>query len=290
MIVRLGSLQKQLSSLKSQAIDTFSRKAIDRASHALADTANPLRLNFFSTAMRILFEHMMGKLSPLDEVSRSPWFKPEQENGNPTRWQRIIFAIQGGFTDVFVTDQLGVMVAPLRKKLLAAVDDLSKNVHGREDTMIDDLEEQNARAALAVTALQNFLTAYHDCRSAIVAPIQEHLDRVAVDALISEALLEVDELAPHHSVDEIYVENVSVATIKSDAIVYRVTGTVSVTLQWGSNSDLARGDGAELGQDFPFQCDIEVLLDDDPFDVGRGESTYFVDTSSWRDAMQPDEH
>ncbi|WP_342740023.1 hypothetical protein [Bradyrhizobium sp. B117] len=44
------------------------------AQHALADAANPLRLNFFSTAMRILFEHMMGTLAPVDQVVQTEWF------------------------------------------------------------------------------------------------------------------------------------------------------------------------------------------------------------------------
>lgn len=283
-------LKAQLTSLKPLAVDDFSRKAIDGAMHALADILNPLRLNFFSTAMRILFEHMIGKLSPLDEVKKCPWFKVEQDNGKPTRGQRIAFAIQGGLQDAFVKDELGVAVAPLRKRLLTAVDELSKHVHGREDTVVSDKPEQDRQAALAVAALQNFLTAYRDCRTAIIAPIQEHLDRAAVDALISETIQEVDELATHHSIDEVYVDHVEVAEIRAATILYRATGSVSVTLQWGSNSDLRRGDGAELEQSFPFRCDIEVDLDDDPFDVDRGESTFFVDTSEWRNAMQPDEY
>jgi hypothetical protein len=133
-----------------------------------------------------------------------------------------------------------------------------------------------------------FLGVMHDCRQAVLEPIAEALDSAAIDALLSETILDVDELASHHSVDEIYVGHVAVKTIGSDTITYHVTGSVGVTLQWGSNSDLRRGDGAELEQSFPFQCEFQVPVDD-PWELGLAEPIYGVDTSSWRDAMAPDE-
>ncbi len=68
--------------------------------------------------------------------------------------------------------------------------------------------------------------------------------------------------------------------IGPNTITYRVEGTISVSLQWGSNSDVRRGDGAELDDDFPFHCDIELPLGD-PWDLNEAETNYGVDTSSW---------
>jgi hypothetical protein len=118
--------------------------------------------------------------------------------------------------------------------------------------------------------------------------ISQELDDAAVDALITDTILEVDELATHHSVDEVYVDHTSVQSIGAHFITYRATGTVAITLQWGSNSDLRRGDGAEAGLSFPFRCDIQVPLDD-PLEVAAGEAEYVVDVSSWRDDMGPDD-
>jgi hypothetical protein len=282
------TLQERLLALKPKAIDAFSQLVIDGARHALADNLNPLRFNFFSTAVRILFEHMMGKLAPIDQVKQSAWFVAKKEDGNhPTKEQRIAFAIQGGLADSFVEDQLNVAVHPLRKKLINTVNDLSKYVHGREETIISGVEEQDSEAHKVIDAIHIFLATYHECRSAIIDPIQEQLDDAAIDALLSETIQEIDELASHHCVDEVYVDSVLI-DIGPTHIIYRVTGTVSVTLQWGSNSDRQRGDGAEIEQSFPFQCNIEVPLND-PWDLSLGETDYGVDTSKWRDAMQPDE-
>src|SRR5690349_364285 len=130
-------LNDQLTALKPKALDDFSRTTLTGAQHALADIANPLRLNFFSTAMRILFEHMIGTLAPVDQVVQSEWFVSEREDKLPTRWQRIVFAIQGGLSDDFVKNALQLDITPLRRKLIKAVDNLSKHVHGREDTIIE---------------------------------------------------------------------------------------------------------------------------------------------------------
>lgn len=60
----------------------------------------------------------------------------------------------------------------------------------------------------------------------------------------------------------IYVNGVKVAAIGAEIIVYLVTGSVEATLQWGSDSDLRRGDGADAGQSFPFECEFRLPLDD----------------------------
>jgi hypothetical protein len=282
------TLSAEVAALKVKVIDQFSRWAIDGAQCALKDEDNPLRLNFFATAMRILFEHSMDTLSPEDQVIAASWFKPERPDGKPTRRQRVTFAIQGGLSETFVKTRLLVDLRPLRARLLKSVDELSKHVHGRKDTIIRDRGAQEVVVSTIVTAMTEFVDAMHECREAVLAPITEALDDAAIDALLSETLLEVDELATHHSVDEVSVERITVHSIGSETITYRVTGSVEVTLQWGSNSDVRRGDGAELGQSFPFQCEFQLPVDD-PWDLDLAEPTYGVDTSAWTDAMGPDE-
>jgi hypothetical protein len=189
------SLNDQLAALLPKAIDAFSQSTITGAQHALADIANPLRLNFFCTAMRIMFEHMIGTLAPVEQVVQTEWFVSEREDNLPTRWQRIVFAVQGGLSDSFVRSTLQIDIAPLRKRLIKAVDNLSKHVHGREDTIIEGQVEQDAAASGAIEALGTLLDTYHECRKTILDAIQQELDDAAVDALITDTIGEVDELA-----------------------------------------------------------------------------------------------
>jgi hypothetical protein len=136
------TLSERVAALKLKTDNQFSVWAIEGALRALADNEKPLRLNFFSTGMRILFEHLMDTLSPEGEVVRASWFKPERDDGKPTRGQRIVFAIQGGLSETFVKEELKVDLPPLRKRLQTAFGELSKHVHGSEDTIIRD---QSAR-------------------------------------------------------------------------------------------------------------------------------------------------
>jgi Predicted pPIWI-associating nuclease len=282
------TLDEQLAALKPKATDAFSRSCLEGARLALANPDNPLRLNFFSTAMRILFEHMMDTRAPIDAVMQCTWYKPEKEDGKPTRGQRITYAIQGGLSEDFVTEQLHVDPQPLRRRLLDAVDECSKQVHGREYSVITDLGEQDAMAAATIAAVGGLLDALHFCRRAVLEPITESLDDAAVDTLLSESLVEVDELATHWSLQEVYVHETVVHAVGPDTITYRSSGSIDVILQFGSNSDVRNDMGAELPQTFPFTCDIVLPLDD-PWDLGLAETRCGVDVREWTDAMRPDD-
>ena len=81
------------------------------------------------------------------------------------------------------------------------------------NTIVLDYDKQDTIAGETVEAMGAFLDALHDCRKAVLEPMVEvYLDRV-IDALLSETILNVDELATHHSVDEIYVNDVTVQTM-----------------------------------------------------------------------------
>jgi hypothetical protein len=282
-MVTSPTVRETVAALKSKTFDDFSGCVIDGARRALADEANPLRLNFFCTAMRILFEHMMDTFAPEDEVIQCQWFKrKEGEKNKPKRSERILFAIQGGFSEEFVRQELRIDTSPLRSRLLAAINDLSKHIHGRENTIVLDARAQDTIGAATIAAMGGFLDAMRECRTAVLEPIAEALDKAAVDALITDTIGEIDELASHHSMEDVYVDDVIVQSIGANTITYRAKGAVSVVLQWGSNSDVSRGDGIELPQSFPFYCDIEVPLSE-PWELGVAETNYGVNTGDWRE-------
>lgn len=261
---------------------------MDGARRALEGHDNPLRLNFFSTAMRILFEHMMDTLAPIEDVMRCAWFKSEKGDGKPTRGQRIIYAIQGGLLDSFVAEKLEIDPGTMRKRLLDAVDECSKQVHAREHTIVTDAAQQDLIAAATILAVKSLLDATQSCRATILEQIEDSLDEVAVDALLSETIVEIDELATHHFIQDICVGKVVVHAIGPEIITYKSKGSIDVILQFGSNSDIRNDMGAQIPQTFPFSCDIGVSLSD-PWDLGDAELSYAVDVSSWRDAMMPDD-
>src|SRR6202034_1845947 len=209
MEIRQDPLKERVEALGLKLPDKFSGWAIEGALRALKDQDNPLRLNFFSTAMRILFEHTMDRLSPRDEVRKTSWFEPEVEDGKPTRGQRMKFAIHGGLSEEFVKERLKVDPEPLRKRLVHSFSELSKHIHSREDTIVLDQKEQAEFAAGTVSAMEDFITTISECREAVLRPVADALDEAAVNALLSATIMEVEDLAPHFSVDELYTEAIT---------------------------------------------------------------------------------
>ena len=273
-------ISDRVRQLGSHDADSFSALVIQGALHALSDKDNPLRFTFFAAAMRILFEHLMDELAPRDDVRACDWFRPETDDARPTRRQRIKFAIQGGLANRIVEEELRFESEPLKSALLSAIDRLSRHVHVREDTVVTDRAEQDCLALSTVEAMEEFLATAQHCRNAVLAPIADALDRPAVHALVSETIQALDELASHHSIGLIDVGEIEVARLGHQTVTYRVIGSIDVDLQWGSGSDLRRGDGAELSESFPFSCELTLPICQ-PWDLSLARTECDVDTREW---------
>jgi hypothetical protein len=263
--------------LRAKLIDDFSAQVLTGALAVLDAPTNPIRLNQFAAAMRELFGHTLHTLAPDENVTKCEWFEPEQGTNGPTRRQRAKYATQGGLSDAYIAE-IGMNVQHLHDVAIKAVDDMSKYTHVRPGTVIDNPDEIAAFVDGAMHALLGLFASFAECRSRVLDALSEEIDDKAVGALITETILDVDQLAPHHSVEEVYVEDTRVVSLTHDTIYFKATGTLVVGLQWGSNSDVSRGDGIELDDSFPFEVTMQSPIDDVS---SFYEVEYSVDTSSW---------
>lgn len=270
----------KFEALSLRAFDSFSKMALISASRVTSDLDNPLRFNQCCASIRILFEHIVGTLAPNDEVKNCKWYAPVEGREEPVRAQRIQYWIQGGLSDEYVSSELGIDMRPLRKRLLTAFDKLSKHVHARQDTILHDPIEIEAEQNQLAADIEELLDAYASCRLELMEPLLEALDEGAVDSLMAETIDSLDELATHHYIEEIYTGHTEVEAITSSAVRYRTTGSISATLQWGSNSDMRNDIGAQIEKSFPFGCSFEVPIED-PRDLSFAEIVSAVDTSEW---------
>ncbi len=227
---------------------------------------------------------MLHNLAPDDDVEQCSWFKPESVNGRPTRAQRQRFMIQGGLTDEYVVNELKLDVASLHKQLGRAVKTLNRATHIREGTIISDEAEVESLTNEIFAGFEALLDAVDHSRSQLMVAIDEAAVDEATDEVLSETIQTIDELATHHSIEEVYVDSVRTIRIDAHYVWYRATGTIAVKLQWGSNSDLRRGDGAVLPHSFPFECDIPASVKD-PTTFETSMTELRVDDGGWRDSM-----
>lgn len=266
----------------------FTRDAMLGAALALDQRENPLRLNLFATAIRIFLDHVMDALAPREQVEACSWFEPVEGQDKPVRKARLTYALIGGLTVEQIEKITGIDVKPLIKEVIGAYSDLNKQVHGREDTIVRDLDEQDAIAHDVLVALAALLEAQRDYRREIVDGIADALRSEVVERFTTETVGEIDILAAHYTVDWVGIDERHVVGITATHVEYEITGSVGVTLLYGSGSDRRQGDGAEIGEEFPIGMRFQVPVET-PQDIGEAEITGEIDTSAWFDNGDDDD-
>ncbi|MGB4074538.1 hypothetical protein [Pseudomonas sp.] len=267
----------------------FERELFTAALNNLADSSNPLRLNNFAYAMRELTRHVLHRLAPDESVRKCRWYRDESNGKNePTRRQRACYAVQGGLSDEYVQDILGLEVAEMHSRLSKAIRALSKLTHIEESVFALPEEVVQALSDDTVEAVAGLCNAILECRREIITALWEQIDQAAVEQLLSETLLAIDEIAPHHSIEEIYTDRIEIISITHDQVNFVAEGSVTAGLQWGSNSDIRRGDGITGTEDFPFTCQLWSPVEA-PDEVETSEEGPAVDTSSWWDGYYDEE-
>lgn len=263
--------------LRRNLVDDFSQHVLTGAIRVAKDSENPIRLNLFSAAIRELFAHTLHTLAPDSNVKSCSWFAPEPNTKGPTRRQRAKYATQGGLSDEFIAEA-GVDVAHLHDDAIRAIDELSKYTHVRPGVLIDDQQEINRFVEDALTALLGLFDSFDECRGTVVQALYDHIDEAIVDEFIRETLESIDELASHHTIEEVAVEDMAITSLTDSAVEFKVRGSLGVELQWGSGGDLRRGEGATMRQSFPFEVTMRSPV---------GKVTAFedvahtVDTRGW---------
>lgn len=272
-----------LAEIEKELCEGFERNLFRAAQSNLADQSNPLRLNNYSYAIRELTRHVLHRLAPDDYVISCPWYKNETDKEKGiTRKQRAYYAVQGGLENSYVENTLGLEVEDIHGRLVKAINNLSKLTHIEPNVF--DLPESDIEALVNETteSVYGFLTTIRDCRKMIIDSLWEHIDSAVIDEALRETIIAIDELATHHFIDEVYTDKVEIYEINHESIKFRAYGTIGCELQWGSNSDLRRGDGAVLPQSFPFACEL-ISPVGAPEEVETIEDSLGVDTSSWTD-------
>jgi hypothetical protein len=258
----------------------FTRDVLNGTSVVLADRDNPIRLNLFAVSIRILLDHLMDALAPRDQVEACRWFAYEEEQDKPTRRQRLAYALHGGFTSAEVKDLAQIDAEDLVDETTKAYRKLNKHVHGREETIVRNVDEQDVTIDLILGALADLLEAEQEYRREIVDGIADTLASEAVQQFLMETIEDLDIMATHHEIEWVGVDEQSVVGIDATHVEFQVEGSVGVTLLYGSSRDRRSGDGAEMSEEFPFEVRFKVGVDH-PHDLSRAEITKNVDTAAW---------
>ena len=247
--------------LSESLIDDFSRQVLTGALQVVRDGHNPIRLNLFAGAVRELFGYTLQTLAPDADVEKCSWYRQEPKTEGPTRRQRAKYATQGGLSDDYLAT-VGVELEHLNEKLIPAINRLSKYTHVRPGSIVTDNAEIEDFVREALAALQGLFASIKSCHEQVLLALDAHIDHELVSAFVLETLQELDDLATHHTIEDVYIQDLAIVKLDDKKVSFRVNGSLEVELQWGSGSDYRRGDGAKLSDSFPFSVTMSAPVDD----------------------------
>ncbi|PSV48306.1 hypothetical protein [Photobacterium indicum] len=244
--------------------------------------SNPLRFNNFAYSLRELLRHVLHRLSPDDEVSQCDWFKPDPTSSTEyTRQQRLKYAIQGGLSDFYVTKKLEMEeIDEVIKELLSIIKLLSGYTHIEPHTFDITESEVERLSTECLEATLGFVEKISETRNQVLGMLIDEIDSSLLDRIISESVTEIMELSTHQFIEDIYHDGAHVENIGPKSLILRVTGHLDCELQYGSGSDLRKGDGAVISTSFPFGGTIDVKFKA-PLGSVMEVDNLNVDTSNW---------
>ncbi len=269
--------------LKPRLANEFQRRLLDATMQSVQEASNPLRLNNFSASFRELFRHILVELAPDDEVKATSWFEPDQRNaGKVTRAQKVSYVVHGGLDPAYVENELVIDVTAERQALLKTIDQLNKFTHVNEGSFDSSPEDVERQAIAVCEALKSFLNCADGARKLLCGRVEERVHDDVVSEAIGDTILSIDEIATHHSIEDVNVHEIEVTSMDHAEIQFTAYGSVGVELQWGSNSDVRKGEGAVFRDSYPLTCRF-ISKVNSPEELEMVEDSLCVDTSSWWD-------
>ena len=261
----------------------FEKNLLEAAIKNLEDEKNKLRLNNFAYAARELTRHFLKRLAPDKDVLGAPWFKVENESNpdEPTRSQRIKYAIQGYLNDDFLKNELHIDMAEVSKNLRKSINDLSKYTHVNPETFdVDEATIVDVSYNIMEDTLRFFMTvteAQIEVMNAVDACINEEM----ASQFYIETKDELDILASHYEVLGYRVTELTQLAKDDETITMEANGVVRVRLQYGSDGDMRRGDGYETIVKFPFTSTFVANYKNQEGDVHIESANVEVDNDSF---------
>ena len=260
----------------------FEKESLKASFKNLLDMENKLRFTGFSIGVRELSRNILVRLSPDEKVLKCKWYKSEikdKPNGI-TRGQRVIYAVQGGLNDTFVSKELGLDLVRLNKSVKEAIEILNKYVHVEESTFGLSETEIDKSVKIIIGAFLNLFLTIKECRETLILKLESSIDNTLINHVLIEVINEIDNLSTHHWIEDINSNQINISEIDSKNIILITNGTIDAKLQYGSSGDLRKGDGLEVYQSFPFKCLLKCNVNDIHLFEPEIE-TLEIDTKSW---------
>ena len=267
--------QELVERVRKRLPDDFSVRQLDGALQVLTQEDNPARANQSASSFRELTAHVLELMAPTADVMRCPWFRQDKNVEGPTRRQRALYTCRGGLSDEFLKTRLGIKPSELHAGLGDAFQELNKRTHVRPDTELKSEHEIDEFADAALVALDDLFVTIDEIKEKIAAALSRELNDEATGAFINQTVDELAIISGKYSTEGVLIDEAEVVSLDADAIRYRFTGWVNVSLMAGG-----KGDSVEFNESFPFECTTSAAAST-PAAFDSDQTEIKVDTTSW---------
>lgn len=257
-------MQEKLQKIRGILSDQFEIELFEASINCLNDTTNKIRYNNFAYSMRELSRHFLTRLAPDYNILACSWYHVVPGTNRPTREQQIKYSIQGGFENEQL-ESLGIEMESFSRstrEIVKSISSLSKYTHINPDIFNLSAFEVDKKTLEVLKSFETFVIAIEDCRSRLISCLESKLEHEALNAVVTSSFENIDSLAPHYSLEDVYIDNYYVEEITDQEIVVIVEGEIEVALSWGSNSERRNGDGHDVEDGFPFTTRIIYPIDE----------------------------
>ncbi|HEY1465068.1 MAG TPA: hypothetical protein VGF44_16755 [Terriglobales bacterium] len=255
------------SKVKARLTTDFHRSVFAAVIQSFEQSDNPLRVNNFATGLRELTRLVLDYCAAEKSIKQCAWYVEEKnENGNVviTRPQRIKYAVQAGLPDDFVASLL-VDVPETIRVFQDLIKRMNKLTHLTETTFGVDGAAADRFAHIALETFNMLLETIDDCRAQLHEAVEERAQDVLTDDMLEGTITALEEIATHYEIDDVNINQLKLHYMGPDEIVFKASGTVDCTLQYGSDSDVANDSGMRVDDHYPLTCefvaDISTPLD-----------------------------
>lgn len=133
---------------------------------------------------------------------------------------------------------------------------MNKLTHLTEDSFGIDGYAAGRFAGIALETFNLLLETIDDCRTELRKEVEDRTREALTDEMMESTIGALDEIARHYSIDAVHIDDLHINYLGPDEIVFKASGTVDCTLQYGSDSDVSNDIGMRVNDNYPLTCEF----------------------------------
>jgi hypothetical protein len=266
-LINLFSEEKEkIEYIEQNLKGDFEKQLFNASINNLLDIYNPLRINNFSFAIRELIYYILEKRAPEEKIKKCLWYEPENKcnpknkSNKPTRRQKIYYLFHQNFPEEFIksaSEEIYKNYKKIEEDLIKRLETLSKFTHIREKVFDISIEEQTKNVKETINVLYEIFKNIDKIKTLK----DEFIQKISIpifNEFISRHFDELDTLATHYYIEDVYIEDFDLVDKNDEHYFLKLEGNVSCQHQFGSDSDVRKGNGDIFSYSYPVKILITV--------------------------------